>query len=1012
MTILLTEISVKDGFTKHYQKKGVTPEIYEAIVTASQPQEKNILLPLTKWVLKLYEKNPKRTIDELSLLNIENGINILQMFQRLKNLNILTNNSADIGRYSSIRELYTVVKMFDPSDLEGDNAERKKRLMRPEFIEARNDIEKLYEDNEWLVVSPKSYEASVYWGHGTNWCTAYKDSKNYYMQYTESGKLYINIDKRDGNKFQFHFESDSFMDKYDHDIKKPIFENMEATPNLINFYEKTLSPTNFEKLSANGIESYKFVERVNDRFFIAEKNEQTEQEYYDWEDKYNIIDSHTDYTTTEYGFEDYEIDRNVGVVYLFDSYRTSPLENVFDYQNGQVIFEMWMSDVVTSSDNQQIIGIKDEQKLFVYDRRIQDHEAEDYTIVEIIANGHLYLISESSDYYEYCDIFDAKTGDFLFGEWLDVYESSYYKCQLKPLLMLWDQKNGIRKYDLNTSEFINITLDEEYKDVKFLNDYQFAVQFDSAEGDEKWIIYDVDTIQPRFNGAEFDYVICNHETINIPLICYKGKWNIINFFKGKIAFPDLWFDNITPKCQIINGRAYFKAFVGNKNYLITSAGSIHEDDDKRRFSSPKELSRTDPSHITNENKITLSTNDISYIISEAKRLINEISVKDAYAHYQNDMPEELYNWLVQTIQGDNSTLLSDTKWVLKCYRNEGDSMLPKLGDLVEALRVFDRMRVRGMLPSGLSLEQCENVDQLISFTESVNHDEVFKRTPNELSKDIKKAKNDIKVLFDDDNWLVLIPRSMEASMYWGSNTKWCTATRNEENNMYERYTENGPLYININKQTGEKYQFHFGNNEFNDGENKPIKLPVLKNIDNVSTLADFYKKYTEKDKEAHDCLFVLDWELVGEWELLSRWEVRIVYRDGLYNLVNRDFELLSKVWFKYIDGLYPNNASAIVELDGRYFVFSVPKKTFIGNSYDEIWGFQPTDRIFSENPTNYISIVKNNGKYNLINGNGKLLSPTIWFDEIEEDWQQARCVKAIANGEIYIIDYNGKITKQ
>ena len=190
MTILLTEISVKDGFTKFYSKT-MKPEVFEVIVATSQPQEKNILLPLTKWVLKLYEKNPRQTMNELQLLNIDGGINILQMFQRLKDLNILTNNSADIGRYSSIRELYTVVKMFNPEDLEGDNTERKKRLMRSEFIEARNDIDKLYEDDEWLVVSPKSYEASVYWGHGTSWCTAYKDQRTYYDNYSRQGRLYM-----------------------------------------------------------------------------------------------------------------------------------------------------------------------------------------------------------------------------------------------------------------------------------------------------------------------------------------------------------------------------------------------------------------------------------------------------------------------------------------------------------------------------------------------------------------------------------------------------------------------------------------------------------------------------------------------------------------------------------------------------------------------------------------------------------------------------------------------------
>ena len=55
MTILLTEISVRDGFNKFYSKT-MKPEVFEVIVATSQPQEKNILLPLTKCVLKLNKK--------------------------------------------------------------------------------------------------------------------------------------------------------------------------------------------------------------------------------------------------------------------------------------------------------------------------------------------------------------------------------------------------------------------------------------------------------------------------------------------------------------------------------------------------------------------------------------------------------------------------------------------------------------------------------------------------------------------------------------------------------------------------------------------------------------------------------------------------------------------------------------------------------------------------------------------------------------------------------------------
>ena len=176
MTILLTEINVRDAYQKYYHH--IDQKVFEEIVAAAQPNEGTILLPNTKWVLGLYKKKPQETIRDLSLLN-----DCFQMFNRLKILGILTGRSADLNSYSSIRDLKDVIDRFNPADLEGDNADRKKRLMRPEFIEARNNIKKQYEDDRWLVITPLSYEASVFWGDGTDWCTAYKDSKHYYYEH-------------------------------------------------------------------------------------------------------------------------------------------------------------------------------------------------------------------------------------------------------------------------------------------------------------------------------------------------------------------------------------------------------------------------------------------------------------------------------------------------------------------------------------------------------------------------------------------------------------------------------------------------------------------------------------------------------------------------------------------------------------------------------------------------------------------------------------------------------------
>ncbi len=50
-------------------------------------------------------------------------------------------------------------------------------------------------------------------GSGTEWCTA--DSRaSYFEQYIKDGPLYI-FDNGKGEKYQFHFESEQFMDKND-----------------------------------------------------------------------------------------------------------------------------------------------------------------------------------------------------------------------------------------------------------------------------------------------------------------------------------------------------------------------------------------------------------------------------------------------------------------------------------------------------------------------------------------------------------------------------------------------------------------------------------------------------------------------------------------------------------------------------------------------------------------------------------------------------------------------------
>lgn len=70
------------------------------------------------------------------------------------------------------------------------------------------DSEVIVDNNEFLIMTPKTIKASCALGKGTEWCTAKYpegDERNAFEEYSQKGPLYVIFDKRDGKRYQFHF---------------------------------------------------------------------------------------------------------------------------------------------------------------------------------------------------------------------------------------------------------------------------------------------------------------------------------------------------------------------------------------------------------------------------------------------------------------------------------------------------------------------------------------------------------------------------------------------------------------------------------------------------------------------------------------------------------------------------------------------------------------------------------------------------------------------------------------
>lgn len=73
----------------------------------------------------------------------------------------------------------------------------------------------------------------------------------------------------------------------------------------------------------------------------------------------------------------------------------------------------------------------------------------------------------------------------------------------------------------------------------------------------------------------------------------------------------------------------------------------------------------------------------------------------------------------------------------------------------------------------------------------------------EISANSKDLEKQVKVVYEDNEWLFVRPLTFHASRKYGSNTKWCTTTESNPE-YFVKYSSKGVLIYCINKITGYK----------------------------------------------------------------------------------------------------------------------------------------------------------------------------------------------------------------
>lgn len=203
----------------------------------------------TQGLAKIYGLGQTKLEDMTSTL-----ADYLAKFHKLKIKKMIPPPYNDFLRYTKVTDMMDVVDQLPDPD------EQKKPV-------DKGSAEEYYNDDQLRIIVPETEAAACYYGQGTRWCTAGKNN-NMFDTYAREGSIYIVIPKHPsypGEKYQFHFESNQFMDPQDNQVDlsaladkypglKDAFSDQAGRYDIVAF----MSPEQLADLAVEGNKYIKF----------------------------------------------------------------------------------------------------------------------------------------------------------------------------------------------------------------------------------------------------------------------------------------------------------------------------------------------------------------------------------------------------------------------------------------------------------------------------------------------------------------------------------------------------------------------------------------------------------------------------------------------------------------------------------------------------------------------------------------------------------------------------------
>lgn len=304
--------------------------------------------------------------------------------------------------------------------------------------------------------------------------------------------------------------------------------------------------------------------------------------------------------------------------------------------------------------------------------------------------------------------------------------------------------------------------------------------------------------------------------------------------------------------------------------------------------------------------------------------------------------------------------------LIELYKSDKDLLFNKRITIKRRLKKLDTLIKIKKLDSTVK----NNIKTLKDLLELVDPFTEEQLLSNSQKEKIIKSNGAIKC-FETTDWEIISPITKEGAIYYGKGTKWCTSAKN--NNAFDKYNKEAPLYININLKNSHKYQLTFGDTPLFADERDRVKtskeiiklLPksILKwYVDNVSGAAKIFKSVFE--------IIIVNGTIYPN--------LFIIEKNFKYNLYDRkkDKILLTKDY----DWIYTIGDHIGVVIDKKQNIYSYENQEFVLDTF--------VNEIVTTSYKN-LYIIRNNNRANLYDYNIKsvIFPQSVKISDIDSDIQ-------------------------